>query len=140
VDVFAAIESDRVFTVPAIRLAEAQSKHRDAVHMYTFDWRSPAFDGQFGSPHAIDLSFTFGNFETPAGAAFVGESDAAVEVAGRMMDAWTDFARDGTAAWSELGAWPRYDTERRSTLWIAEQSRFIDDPRADRRRAWDGIQ
>lgn len=139
-DVFAAIESDRVFTIPAIRLAEAQSRHRDAVHMYTFDWRSSAFDGQFGSPHAIELSFVFGNFETPAGAAFVGESDAAVELAGCVMDAWTDFARDGTAAWSGLGAWPRYDMERRSTLWIAEQSRFVDDPRGDRRRAWDGIQ
>jgi len=139
-NVFAAIESDRVFTVPAIRLAEAQSPHRRAVHMYTFDWRSSAFDGKFGSPHAIELSFVFGNFETPAGAAFVGESDAAVLLAGHMMDAWSDFARDGTAAWSGVGEWPRYDTGRRSTLWIAEQSHLVNDPRADRRRAWDGIQ
>lgn len=139
-NVFAAIESDRVFTVPAIRLAEAQSQHRRAVHMYTFDWRSSAFDGQFGSPHAIELSFVFGNFETPAAAAFVGDNDAAVTLAGHVMDAWTDFARDGTASWSGLGEWPRYDTDRRTTLWIAEQSRLVDDPRAERRRAWDGIQ
>lgn len=140
IELFTAIESDRVFTQPAIRLAEAQSRHRRAVHMYTFDWRSSAFDGRFGSPHAIDLPFVFGNFETAIAAAFVGDSEAAERVSCSMMDAWSDFAREGRAQWADVGAWPRYDTEQRATLWIAEQSRLVNDPRAGRRQAWDGIQ
>lgn len=139
-EVFAAIESDRVFTVPAIRLAEAQSQHREAVYAYTFDWRSSAFDGAFGSPHGIDLPFVFGNFQTALGAAFVGEDDSAQQLADAVIDAWAGFARNGSAAWSHLGAWPRYDVAKRSTLWIATDAHFIDDPRAQRRRAWDGIQ
>jgi len=139
-ELFSAIEGDRVFTVPAIRLAEAQSKHRDNVRMYTFDWRSSAFGGHFGSPHAIELPFVFGNFGTALAAAFVGESAEAEQLATSVMGAWADFARDGTAAWPGLEAWPRYEAVNRSVLWMARESRLVNDPRGDRRRAWDGIQ
>ncbi len=140
IEVFTAIESDRVFTIPAIRLAEAQSRHRETVHAYLFDWRSQAFSGAFGSPHAIDLPFVFGNFETAIAAAFVGDSEAAEQLSCSVMDAWTDFARDGRAGWSNVGPWPRFDTQTRATLWIGTDSKLINDPRAARRRAWDGIQ
>lgn len=140
IEVFTAIESDRVFTIPAIRLAEAQSRHRQAVHAYLFDWRSQAFNGAFGSPHAIDLPFVFGNFETAIAAAFVGDSEPAELLSCAMMDAWADFARDGRATWNGVGAWPRFDSETRTTLWISTDTRLVNDPRAARRRSWDGIQ
>jgi para-nitrobenzyl esterase len=57
------------------------------------------------------------------------------EFAGAMMTAWTRFAHEGSPAADSV--WPRYDAERRPTMILDEIFRLVDDPRRDRRLAWE---
>ncbi len=120
VALFFAIETDRIFRLPAIRLAEAQSAHQSEVFMYRFDFGSPAFDGKLGACHAIELPFVFGNHAKPWVDKFVGAGPEVDGLAGRTMDAWLAFARAGDPSHAGLPeAWPAYDTARRGTQLLA---------------------
>jgi para-nitrobenzyl esterase len=63
--VFDAIETDRVFWMPAIQLAEAQQAHQTSTYMYRFSWPSPAVRGMLGACHAVELPFVFGTLDAP---------------------------------------------------------------------------
>ena len=57
-----------------------------------------------------------------------------------MHGAWVRFITDGTPADPALPKWPTYDTTRRATMWLDDESRVVDDPMADERRAWRGVE
>lgn len=132
-----AIETDRVFRVPAIRLAEAQASHAP-VYAYWFTWESPGFGGLLGACHAIELPFVFGALELPGADRFIGAGPAAERLAERTMDAWIAFAREGAPGHAGLPAWPGYDVERRATLELGPECRLHHDLAPAERRLWDG--
>jgi para-nitrobenzyl esterase len=134
-----AIETDRVFRMPAIRLAEAQAEHAPSVHAYCFTWESPGFGGLLGACHAIDLPFVFGVLDLPGGEQFVGKGPEADRLAGHTMDAWLAFARSGAPGHPGLPDWPAYDVARRATLELGRECRLHDDPQAAERALWDGV-
>jgi para-nitrobenzyl esterase len=129
-DLLAAVQTDQMFTIPAVRLAEAQLAHRPDVWMYRFSWRTPALDGVLGACHAIELPFVFEKLGEAAD--FVGEA-APAGLAADVHQAWVSFAATGKAPW------PAYDTERRPVMDFNAVSRVIDDPNAEERRLWDGL-
>ncbi|HSJ99198.1 MAG TPA: carboxylesterase family protein, partial [Myxococcota bacterium] len=133
-----AVETDRVFRIPAIRLAEAQAPH-GSVHAYWFTWESPGFGGLLGACHAIELPFVFGVLHLQGADQFVGTGPEAERLAERTMDAWLAFARTGDPAHAGLPAWPAYEPERRATLELGRSCRVHDDPQAAERVLWDGI-
>jgi para-nitrobenzyl esterase len=138
-EIFYAIETDRVFRVPAIRLTEAQAPHTEQCFMYRMDWESPLFGGLLGACHAIELPFVFGTWAMPGGEQFVGAGDAAARFCEQVMDAWLAFARTGDPAHAGLPDWPRYDAERRATMILGPESRLEDDPQTAEREAWEGV-
>jgi carboxylesterase type B len=76
-ELLAAIESDRVFRIPGVRLAEVQSRRERHTFNYLFTWRSPALGGALGSCHALELGFVFGTNHMPGMTAFAGSGPAA---------------------------------------------------------------
>lgn len=54
-DLFFAIETDRIFRIPALRLVEAQLVHQPGSWVYRFDWPTPMMGGAMGACHAVDL-------------------------------------------------------------------------------------
>ena len=56
---FAAIQTDWYWRIPAIRLADAHAKSASATYMYEFAWRSPQFNGRLGACHAAEIPFVF---------------------------------------------------------------------------------
>ncbi len=138
-DLFTAIETDRLFRLPAVRLAEAQHAHCDQVYMYLLTWESPALDGKLGACHAIDLPFVFGTLETPGMEGFAGKGPAAQRLMETMMDAWLAFARRGDPSHPGLGSWDRYTPERRATMSLGERCELVDAPGEALCRVWDGI-
>ena len=136
--VLLAIEGDRVFRIPAIRLAEAQSRHEPRTFKYLFTWESPLLGDLLGACHGVDVPFVFGAVDTPGADKFVGSGPAVRELAERTMDAWLAFARDGdpTAA---LPEWAAYDARRRATMLLGPACRVEDDPLGAERSAWEGI-
>jgi para-nitrobenzyl esterase len=138
-ELYAAIETDRVFRMPGVRLAEIHGRGLDRVYNYLFTWRSPAMGGLLGACHALEIGFVFGTNHIAGMHFFAGDGPAAEKLANEMQDAWLAFARHGDPSCASLGAWPAYTEARRATMLFGETSRVADAPFDAERRAWDGV-
>ena len=137
--IWMAIETDRIFRIPAIRTAEAQRAHQPDVFSYLFSWESPGFGGLLGACHAIEIPFVFGCLDLPGAENFVGKGLDAERLADRTTDAWLAFAKTGDPSHAGLGAWPRYDAQRRATMELGASCGVLDDPAGAERALWDGV-
>jgi para-nitrobenzyl esterase len=126
-----AIESDRIFRVPATRLLDAQAPHAPATHAYLFTWASPALGGRLGACHALEIPFVFGHPTHPLIRGFVGDDPAAEALSAAMQDAWLAFARGEPPA-----DWPAYDAARRATRIFGRESGVAERPRERERAFW----
>ncbi len=138
-ELFSALETDRVFRIPAVRLAELHSKRRGTIYNYLFTWPSPAAGGILGSCHALELGFIFGTNHMPGMPQFAGTGPVVERLATEMQDAWLAFARSGDPSCDSLGQWPQYDASRRATMVLGEKSKMEDAPYEGERRAWESI-
>ncbi len=135
-DVVCAAMTDRVFRIPAIRLAEAQAPHAPRVSMYRFDLASSSMAGLLRACHAIEIPFVFGNLEKGGVDVLIGGiDDDARRLSDRCSRAWTQAARTGDPELDDL-AWPAYDTERRATAVLDRSPAVEDDPGAEFRELW----
>src|SRR5690606_28148577 len=86
-ELLCAVLTDRVFRIPAVRLADAQVPHAPRVSMYRFDRGTAAFDG-LGACHVIDIPFVFDNLHRAGVEMFLGGLDVETrELARRMSTA-----------------------------------------------------
>ena len=138
-DIWFAIETDRVFRMPAVHLAEAQRARGAPVYSYLFTWKSPAMGGMFGACHALELGFEFGTIDSSGARDFSGSGPAADALERAIQDSWLAFARSGDPSNDTLGAWPRYG-ETRETMILGESCQVEAAPYDEERRAWDGVE
>lgn len=136
-DLFYAIESDRVFRVHSLRLADRQAAHAPTF-TYLFGWGSPAMRGWLGACHGLEIAFVFGNQGRGELAAFTGAGPEADALAEAMMDAWLAFARTGDPSTPSL-AWPAHDPATRPTMVFAATSGVEHAPREQERAALDAL-
>jgi para-nitrobenzyl esterase len=111
--------SDLVFRWPARRFAE---EHRGRTHVYEFDWRSPAFRGELGACHAVELPFVFDSLASTTGPTGLLGENPPQALADRTHRLWVDFARDGTLPWAP------FDRETRQVYRIAADA-VVHEPR-----------
>ncbi|HEX8804812.1 MAG TPA: carboxylesterase/lipase family protein [Acidimicrobiales bacterium] len=134
-----AVMTDRVFRIPAVRLAEAHLPHAPRVSMYRFDLASTAFAGLLGACHAIEIPFVFGNLHKTGVDMFLGGVDDGARALGdRARGAWLAAARTGNPEHEGL-PWPAYDLDRRATAVLDRTTAVVDDPDADLRALWDEL-
>ena len=134
----AAVETDRMFIVPARRLADAQLKHSPDVWMYRFDWASPLYDGAFGACHALELVFVFNNLHDSAATYMCGDN-APQGVADAMHQAWVAFVKTGTPQHAGIPSWARHNTDDRPTMQFNTTSTLGHNLNADELALWDGV-
>jgi para-nitrobenzyl esterase len=91
--------NDLVFRWPARQFAAA---HQGRTHMYEFDWRSPACDGELGACHGIELPFVFNTLPTVTGPQGLAGENPPQELADRVQALWVGFARTGSLPWAEF--------------------------------------
>ena len=101
-DLLASIVTDWFFRIPAIRLAEAQAKGDNAIYMYEFAWKSPGFDGQLGSCHALEIPFVFDTLDKSEGFEILQGSEPPQQLADTMHAAWVAFAKNGNPGWPQF--------------------------------------
>jgi para-nitrobenzyl esterase len=126
------LATDRVFRVPAIQLAEAQSAHA-STWMYLFTWETPAWGGILRSTHALEVPFVFDNLDRGGAEMFLGRGPGRQQLADTMHRTWIAFAHSGdpnARPWAppDLPAWPRYSPDRRATMRLDEELEVLDDP------------
>jgi len=137
--VLGAFSTDLDFRVSAIRTAEAQSIQNPNTYMYLFTWPSPLMEGKLGSFHTIEIPFVFGMLDIPIWSEFTGAGVEAKKLSEKIMDSWIAFARTGNPSHSDIPEWPKYNTEKRSTMMLGKEIKVVDDPYGKERMAWDGI-
>ncbi|MFI5317866.1 MAG: carboxylesterase/lipase family protein [Myxococcota bacterium] len=134
-DLWGALETDRIFRMPALKLAETQARHEPRVFNYLFTWPSPMLGGMLGSCHALELGFVFGTHADPGMVAFSGAGLQADALSRDMMDAWLAFARSGDPS-TPGRTWPRYTEADRSTCVFGADTAIVRAPHDEERRAW----
>jgi para-nitrobenzyl esterase len=137
-ELVAAVETDRMFTVPALRLADAKVRHDPDVWLYRFDWRTPIRDGAFGAHHFAEVPFVFDQLDNPQARGFLGDAPPR-ELADAMHGAWVAFASNGDPNHDGLPPWPRYEPERRPTMLLDEVCTVAEAPAADEIALWEGV-
>ncbi|MFE0171317.1 carboxylesterase/lipase family protein [Streptomyces sp. NPDC059002] len=110
-ELYELVNSDWLFRMPSLRLAQAQTDAGGRAHLYELTWSAPGMDGAFGACHGLDVPLVFGNLAHGQTAALLGEqpSPDAEELSAQFRGAWTAFATHGDPGW------PAYDTARRPT-------------------------
>ena len=131
-ETYVAIQGDKQFRMPNIRLCEFQEKLGKPSHGYVFTWKSAA--PNFGACHALDVAFVFGNLTQE----FHGCGPNAEKLAGNMQDAWIAFAKTGDPSTPTL-PWPRYGKDRKMMVF-GENSHVETAPYEGERAAWEGIE
>jgi para-nitrobenzyl esterase len=129
-----AIQTDKTFRMPAVRLAESHSRRHQPTYVYLFTWKSPAMGGLLGACHALELGFLFGTLVE----AFNGSGPEAETLARNIQDAWLAFARTGNPSCQSLGKWPQYG-DRRETMLLGRECTVVAAPYDEERRAWESI-
>ena len=127
-----ALQTNRQFRIPAIRLVEAQSQNNLPAYSYLFTWRSPA--PGLGACHFLDIGFVFGTLS----AGFNGTGPAAERLSRNIQDAWLAFAHNGNPSCESLGDWPQYGAHR-ETMILGEECYVEEAPYEAERCAWDPI-
>ena len=134
-ELLCAVETDHMFTIPAVRLAEAQLRHTPAVWTYRFSWRTPVLGGKLGACHTLELPFVFD--EVDDSDAFVGsEPPHALAIA--MHGSWVRFASTGDPNGAGLPLWPVYEIGTRQVMDFNTITTVVTDPNREERLLWSG--
>lgn len=131
----AAIESDRMFVVPAIRMADAQAAYNPNTRLYRFDWQA---DVAWGAHHFIEVPFAFDQLDNPQARGFSGD-DPPRSLSAATHAAWVGFVRDGDPNHEGLPEWPRYDAETRPTMLFNDTCSVENRPADDEVSLWEGV-
>ncbi|WP_053852356.1 carboxylesterase/lipase family protein [Streptomyces sp. NRRL B-24085] len=134
-ELYERVQTDWLFNVPSLRLAEAQTAGGGRAHLYELTWSAPAFGGALGACHALDVPLLFGTYDADLGAlmfAGTGVPDEARALTTRFQSAWTGFARTGDPGW------PAFDRVGRATQVLDVTPEVRPYPEEVARRLWEG--
>ncbi len=127
----AAISTDWMFRIPAIRLAEARDGGPAPSYLYEFRWESPARNGILGACHALELPFVFETLGTP-GAELMTGPDAPLGLAEEMHRCWVRFIEEADPGWAPY-------SRSRTVRIFGGGDPTEQDPGAERRELWQGL-
>ena len=133
-DLLSTVETDHHFTIPAIRLAEAQLANGARAFVYRFAWRTPVLEGRLGACHTLEIPFAFEVLDRALN--LVGE-DAPQKLATALHGAWVRFASSGDPNGGELPQWRPYDVSKRPVLDLNDTVTLQNDPNGAVRHLWD---
>lgn len=136
-DVFFELATDLHFRLPALRLLAAQSRHA-AVYSYLLSWEVPIFRGSLGSPHAMDIPFLFGTYDSMRMMFFLGAGPDRARLSNRMQDAWSAFARSGNPSIAGFD-WPRFDVLEQATGVLGNELRVLRPAFREETDAWSPV-
>ncbi|WP_313513101.1 carboxylesterase family protein [Pseudomonas sp.] len=101
------VQGDWLFLSAVTQAAQAQLEAGGTVFMYEFCIEAP---GGMGSPHAIDLPFTFDTFGVGMGAMIPYPTEAERQTGERLRRAWVRFA-------SGDDPWPQWGDKQQVQIW-----------------------
>lgn len=132
--IYSVVSAMATMRLSALRQAARKAAQGGApAYNYWFRWQTPILDGQARAYHCSELPFVFYNTERCA--FMTGGGPEALELGGRMADAWIAFARTGDPNHAGLPRWPAYDSTTVPTMVFDNQCSLERDPDGAIRRA-----
>jgi len=127
-----AVNSDWLFRMPSLHLAQAHHDAGGRAHLYELTWPAPGLGGILGACHGLDVPLVFGNLDRGQPAALIGDgpSPEAEALSAQMRAAWTRFAVDGDPGW------PAYDSDQRLVKIYDAQPTVAPYPEETSRLVW----
>ncbi|MFC7841951.1 carboxylesterase/lipase family protein [Streptomyces sp. NPDC057382] len=108
-ELYERVQTEWLFSMPSLHLAEAQHAGGGTAHVYELTWPAPADGGALGACHALDIPLLFGTYDADLGALFFAGAEPSAEalaLSARFRSSWSAFARTGDPGW------PAYDGQR----------------------------
>jgi para-nitrobenzyl esterase len=137
-EIYFLLSTDRWMRKSAITLAERKFKQGQApIYLYLFAWRSPAMSGKLGSPHTVEIPFVFYNTDIPK--VMTKGGPEVKELAGRVSDAWIQFARSGNPNHKGLPNWSEYTLRERATMVFDITCKVVNDLGREERKLWESL-
>lgn len=101
----------RIASAPVRQAAIQQASSKAALpgapaYLYWFTWQTPVFDGRPQAFHCAELPFVFYNADKCA--TMTGGGPDARALAGKVADAWIQFARTGDPNHKGIPYWPKF--------------------------------
>ncbi|MEU2059584.1 carboxylesterase family protein [Streptomyces sp. NPDC013455] len=109
-ELFERVQTDWLFAVPTLRLAEAQLAGGGGAHVYRLTWPAPGGGGVLGACHVLDVALLFGTYRSVLGGLLFADADVpaeAEELSAAFRRSWTSFARTGDPGWPAYGTGER---------------------------------
>lgn len=133
-DLFERVQSDWLFRMPTLHLAEAQHAGGGRAHLYELAWQSPGRGGLLRACHGLDGPLLFGTYDAHLGPVAIGPDHigAAEALTAQIRPAWTAFATTGDPGW------PAYEPRSRLTRVFDTEPAVTAYPHETSRRLWAG--
>ncbi|MFF8399043.1 carboxylesterase/lipase family protein [Streptomyces sp. NPDC016172] len=134
-ELYERVQTDWLFNMPSLHLAEAHRAGGGRAHVYELTWPAPGNGGALGACHGLDIPLLFGTYGADLGLLlFAGTepSTEALELSSRFRSSWTSFARTGDPGW------PAYDDEQRLVQVLDAEPVVTAYPEERSRRLWEG--
>ncbi|MFC4015275.1 carboxylesterase/lipase family protein [Nonomuraea purpurea] len=131
-DLFELVQSDWLFRMPTLHLAEAQAAGGGRAYLYDLVWQSPGQGGLLRACHGLDGPLLFGTYDAHLGPVTIGPEHTAEArvLTSQIRTAWTSFAATGDPGW------PAYDPRRRLTQVFDTTPSVTAYPEETSRRLW----
>ncbi|MEG8279267.1 carboxylesterase/lipase family protein [Streptomyces sp. AHA2] len=132
-ELYERVQTEWLFSMPSLHLAEAQRTGGGTAHVYELTWAAPGNGGALGACHALDIPLLFGTYGADLGALFFAGAEPSAEalaLSARFRSSWSAFARTGDPGW------PVYDEQRLVQVLDAEPV-VAPYPEETARRLWE---
>ncbi|MFF8938686.1 carboxylesterase/lipase family protein [Streptomyces paradoxus] len=134
-ELYERVQTDWLFNMPSLHLAEAQRAGGGSAHVYELTWPAPGSGGALGACHGLDIPLLFGTYGADLGLLLFAGTEPSAEVlslSARFRASWSAFARTGDPGW------PAYDDERRLVQVLDAEPEVRAYPEERSRRLWEG--
>ncbi|MFF5183764.1 carboxylesterase/lipase family protein [Streptomyces sp. NPDC000345] len=134
-ELFERVQSDWLFHIPSLHLAEAQVAGGGRAHVYELTWQAPGMGGTLGACHGLDIPLLFGTYDADLGNLLFAGVEVTAEaraLTSQFQTSWASFARTGDPGW------PAYDTDGRLVRVLDVEPRTTAYPEETSRRLWEG--
>jgi len=121
------IWGDANFVEPARMIARTASRSGQPIYHYGFDFQPPLLRLIGGTPHGLEVAYTFGNIRRVVPfplAQFMHPHN--YEVSRLMMVYWTNFAKTGDPNGGGALEWPRYAEGKEDTLVFGNEGLAVE--------------
>ena len=134
-ELYERVQTDWLFNMPSLHLAEAQRAGGGRAHVYELTFPAPGNGGALGACHGLDIPLLFGTYGADLGALLFAGAEPSAEalaLSSHFRSSWTAFARSGDPGW------PAYDGERRLVQVLDAEPVVRAYPQEASRRLWEG--